>query len=77
MLNAKKKKYAKIRLGDVYPRAQEKYTAKKKKKKKVWGGVDKVELEEENGKLWGNFTNWWNVWLGKKYAHIVSLYWFI
>ena len=36
-----------------------------------------VILEEENGKLWGNFTNWWNVWLGKKYAHIVSLYWFI
>ena len=35
MLNAKKKKYAKIRLGDVYPRAQEKYTAKKKKKKSV------------------------------------------
>ena len=31
MLNAKKKN-AKIRLGDVYPRAQEKYTAKKKKK---------------------------------------------
>lgn len=29
------KKNAKIRLGDVYPRAQEKYTAKKKKK---WGG---------------------------------------
>ena len=28
----KKKKKAKIRLGDVYPRAQEKYTAKKKKK---------------------------------------------
>ena len=38
MLNAKKKKYAKIRLGDVYPRAQEKYTAKKKKKKKKCGG---------------------------------------
>lgn len=27
----KKKKNAKIRLGDVYPGAQEKYTAKKKK----------------------------------------------
>ena len=32
MLNAKKEKNAKIRLGDVYPRAQEKYTEKKKKK---------------------------------------------
>lgn len=31
MLNAKKEKNAKIILGDVYPRAQEKYTEKKKK----------------------------------------------
>lgn len=30
MLNAKKEKNAKIILGDVYPRAQEKYTEKKK-----------------------------------------------
>lgn len=36
-----------------------------------------VILEQENGKLWGNFTNWWKVCLGKKYAYIVSLYWFI
>ena len=45
----KKKKYAKIRLGDVYPRAQEKYTAKKKKKKKVWG---RFLPKEDRQTLW-------------------------
>lgn len=48
MLNAKKEKNAKIRLGDVYPRAQEKYT-EKKKKKKVWG---RFLPKEDRHTLW-------------------------
>jgi len=46
MLNAKKEKNAKIILGDVYPRAQEKYT---EKKKKVWG---RFLPKEDRHTLW-------------------------
>ena len=53
MLNAKKEKNAKIRLGDVYPRAQEKYT--EKKKKKCGGGFYPRKTDTHSGKKQTDF----------------------